>query len=226
MDGKAHHIEAEKARENGDYLEALKHTDEATLSYQKEGNIVGLCEVQSSRYLIFQHLFEQTDDRNFLILGKFAAKAGVKIAKKSEKPEALAIPLFNLAKALTLLGKHEKAQEIYHEALDALPQSSHNLPSVEADIKIHKAICSYQMGNKDALSEVQEAINMLENSEENIYEKDVWISGGYMKLAEAVFMENPATSKEYLTKARTIIDANPGLRHRKQQLEKLEQKLS
>ena len=215
MDAHSIHVKEEQARESGNFLEALRLSDEATLLYQKEGDVVGLAEIQSARFEIFKHLFFETNDKSFLILGKMSAKAGVKIAENSGKTEALAIPLFCLAKALTLLKKHEKAQEKYQEALEVLPQSHQNRPSVEADIKIHKAICSIEMGNSGGENDALQAISDLEGSDEQKYEKDVWISGAYLKLAEAL------SSREYLEKAKAIIDASPELVLRKKQLEKL-----
>lgn len=220
------HLAEEEAREKGNFLEALKLSDESTLLYQKEQDIIGLSEIQAARAEIFKNLFLQTDDRSFLILAKFAAKSGVKIAKLAECEEALAIPLFTLAKILTLLDNHEKAQEKYQIALKVLPKSPQNRPSVAADIKIHKAVCSYRMGNKDAIHEAVTALQELEDSGENRYEKDVWLSGGYMKIAETISKDDPDQARVHLEKAKGIVNANPELKLRKQQLEKLEEKLT
>lgn len=220
MDGKTQHIEAEKARENGDFLEALKYSDDAFLSYQSEGNIIGMTEVLCSRFITFKHLFEKTNDKSFLILGKFEAKAAVKIAKKSEKEEAYAIPLFNLGKAYSLLEKYDKASEKYQEALDYLPKSPQNRPGVRADITIHKEIISLKNGDQSAVERIEQAVEELKNSNENTYEKDVWVSGAYLKLAQQT------SNKEYLDKAREIIEVNPDLKLRKQQLEKISSKLN
>lgn len=224
MEGIELHKQSEQKREKGNFLEALKLADEATLLYQQEGNIVGLSEVQASRYLTFAHLYEQTLDRNYLILGKFAAKSGVIIAKKSGKKEALAIPLYNYAKALTHLEMHDKAQEKYQEALDALPDSSHNKPSVVANIKIHKAVCAFQGGDSNALQEALDALKDLEESSEEKYKKDVWVSGGYMKIAEALYSSDPEKARQLLSKAGEIIDANSELQLRKAQFEKIKLK--
>lgn len=220
MDGKAKHIEAEKARENGDFLEALKLTDAALVLYQSEGNIIGMTEVLCSRFITFKHLFEKTQDKNYLLVGKFEAKAAVKIAKKSEKEETYAIPFFNLAKAYSLLEKNDKAIEKYNEALTYLPKSTQNRPAVKADITIHLEIIKLKNGDQSAVERIEQAIDELKNSDENAYEKDVWVSGAYLMLAKAT------SEKSYLEKAREIIDANPDLKLRKQQLEKLSSELS
>lgn len=226
MDGKAIHIQEEKAREAGNFLEALKLSDEATLLYQKEGDIVGLSEIQAARFEIFKQLYLETDDRNYLVLGKMAAKSGVDIARKSENQKALSIPLFAYGKALHLKGKHDKAIEAFREAIDTLPSSHQNRPSVLADMKIHLAICEYINGDVSAIDRAQVAISELQNTEEQKYEKDVWISGGYLKLAEAISQKDNVKSKDFLEKARSIIDTNPDLILRKKQLDRLTSKLS
>jgi tetratricopeptide (TPR) repeat protein len=225
MDGKSIHLREEKARENGEYLEALKLSDEALISYQKEGNIVGLTEILCARFLIFQHLYEIIEDKNFLILAKFNAKSAVVIARKSDQKEALAIPLFNLGKAYFLKEKYDKATEKYKEALDALPDSPQNKPSVEADIKVHLSISEFKNGDKEAILRAENTVSDLKNLDENKYEKDVWISGGYMKIAEALYSTNAQKAREFLQKSKTVIDANPDLKLRKEQLQRLEAKL-
>ncbi|MCL4367404.1 hypothetical protein M1563_04535 [Patescibacteria group bacterium] len=62
------------------------------LAYQQEGNTIGFTEVLASRFLTFRHLFEQTQDQNFLILAKSSANSAVEIAKNSHDPQALAVP--------------------------------------------------------------------------------------------------------------------------------------
>jgi hypothetical protein len=86
------------------------------------------------------------------------------------------------------------------------------------------AVCAYQNGDKSALERAESALHELENADEQKYEKDVWMSGGYMKIAEAIYPDDAGRAKEYLSKAKQIIDENPDLKLRKLQLEKLEPK--
>lgn len=225
ISGRKAHIAEEMAREEGNFLEALRLSDEATLLYQKEEDAIGLSEIQAARFEIFKHLFEETDDKNYLILAKMAAKTGVKIARNSGKPESLAIPLFCYGKALHLKGKHDKAIETFKEALDVLPKSHQNRPSVESDIKVHLAVCEYISGDETALQRAEEALNTLEQTGEQKYEKDVWVSGGYMKIAEAIYAKESNKGEEYLSKAKDIINSNSDLILRKKQLERLFRKL-
>ena len=72
-----------------------------------------------------------------------------------------------------------------------------------------------------AVTQVEAAIQELENSQENQYEKDVWVSGGYMRLAQVLRESDNKKATAYLRRAKQIIDANPRLRIRRQQWEKI-----
>lgn len=211
-----------QARENGNFVEALKLTDEAIIAYQKEGDLLGAAEIQSSRSLIFRHLYEETQDENYLIVAKHASLAGVEIAQKSANKTALAIPLFNLAKIQEQLNE-PAACNTYQEALDNLtnnPPEEHNRAGVVADFKIHLYAC---LGN---VGEVEKSIEELEASDETKYNKDVWLSGAHMKIAKILQTNDPEKAKEHLQKAKEIIDANPDLALRLKQWEKLAQAFS
>ena len=77
IEGRRLHALAEEARENGDFLKALEYTDQAALAYQKDNDLLGLSEVQSSRQSTFKHLYRQTEDAVFLVLEKHSAVAAV-----------------------------------------------------------------------------------------------------------------------------------------------------
>jgi len=81
----------------------------------------------------------------------------------------------------------------------------------------------YKNGEKEALGDILAAISELEATNEPKFNKDVWMSGGYMRLAELLKDEDLAKAQEYLQKAKEIIDANPELVLRKGQWEKLAQ---
>ncbi len=219
------HRKAESARESENFLDALTYCDQALIEYQKEGNIQGFAEILCSRVITLRHLFEQTADQNYLILAKHTAKASVEIARKGNDPKALAIPLFNLANVLDVLGEFGEAIENYNEAIAHIMQSpppEHNKPSVIHDMTLHLSICEYKNGDKSALQRAEKALLDLAASEEpNKYNKDVWISGGYLKIAQILKGDDPTKAKQALEKAREIINANPSLTLRKKQLEKI-----
>ncbi len=154
---------------------------------------------------------------------KKAAEESVKIAKENNLKGDLARPLFNLAKVQEELGEISKAVVTYKESIGIFQQDNpklHNRSGVLADMKIHLAVCEYKNGDRTALDRILQAINELDNSDEKTVSKynfDVWMSGAYMNLAEIL------KDKKYLMKAKEIIDANPELKIRKEQWEKLNQ---
>ena len=223
-EGRRIHALAEQAREKGDFLAALKHTDEAMMTYQAKGDRLGFAEVLSSRFLTLRHLFEQTGDRLFLITAKHTVMASVDIAKESGDKKALAIPLFNLAKAQETLGELPHAVASYREAVDSLsnnPSEHHNNPAVLADFTIHLTTCEYKAGDKTALPKAESALSKFEAAAGvDEYTKDVWVSGGYMRFAEMLREDDPEKARTALQKAKDIIDAKK-LTLRAKQWEKL-----
>ncbi len=222
--GRKIHAQAEVAREKGEFVEALKFTDEAMVVYQEEGDRLGFSEVQASRFLTLRHLYEKTDWRGYLILAKQNAEASVELAEASGDLKTLALPYFNLAKAREELEQYHEAIESYKKAIENMeknPAEQHNRAGVIADMKEHLAVCEYKTGDKEAIGRAEEAIAELAGINEEKYNKDVWMSGGYIRIAEVLKKDDPKKAREHLEKAREIIDANPELVLRKKQWEKL-----
>lgn len=222
--GREVHSRAAHAREAGKHLEALQLQDEAMLAYQKDGDLIGLAEILADRSLVFRHLSEETDDKNFLIIAKSEMLASVEMAEQSSHKEALALPYFNLGKVQQDLGETEAAVSSYQKAVDHQTQNpapEHNRPAVLADMQIHLATCQYQAGDKSALQKSFQALTRLGATDEVKYNKDVWLSGGHMRIAQILKKDDPAKAQEHLQKAQEIIEVNPDLKLRKAQWEKL-----
>ena len=223
--GKTLHKKEEETREKGDSIEALGIADQATAAYLEEGNIKGASSVQSSRFLTFRHLFDKTGNENYLILAKYAAE----MARKGNDPKALTVPLFNLAKSYQDLKEYEKGISTYKQAIANMTVSSSsdtNASAVMQDMTIHLSVCEYKNGDKSALERAEKALSeLIANTGVTKYEKDVWVSGGYMKIAEMLRADDPKKAAEALGKAREIIESNPDLVLRKIQLGNLASKL-
>lgn len=221
--GRQIHQVALAAQEKGSFAEALKLEAEAEVSYQADGDLAGFAEIQSMQALTYSHLYEKTGFRGFLTKRKFLAMAAVELSSNSGQKESLAVPLFNLAKVQDDLGEYDGALENYQKALSALPDNAtHNRPAVVADWKNHLAVCEYKNGNKSALVKAQATAEELAKAEEDdSYSKNVWLSGAHMRMALMLKTDNPVLAKEYLAKAKVIIDGDERLGLRKQQWVKL-----
>ncbi|KXK09161.1 MAG: hypothetical protein UZ21_OP11001000219 [Microgenomates bacterium OLB22] len=218
-----HHL-AEKAREEKRFVEALVLSDEALIKYVEEGNVVGSAEIQASRSITFRLLSQETENFVYLILAKFAAMASVEISRGLADKSALALPLLNLGKVQVALKQLTDAVSSFEEVVEIMkntPPAWHNRPGVLADIEIHLHGAELQAGDLSAKERLLSAIRDLESSDEDGYNKAVWVSGGYMRLAEGLAPSDPTAAKEYLQKAKEVIDGDRRLVIRKQQWTKL-----
>ena len=218
------HGKSEIARENGDFLESLKLNDEALLLYQKEHDLAGITEVLAARFNAYKHLFRKTNDRSYLVIGKHLLEASLEIAEASNDPKNLTAPLYNLAKAYEEMDELKKAQQYYQKAVENItttPSKTYDRPAIIADFKIHYENINYILGDKSARARLEEALHELEQTHEDIFTKNVWVSGGYINLAEILRIDDPQTAVTYLNKAKEIIDSDERLVLRKSQWEKL-----
>lgn len=223
--GRRLHALAEEARESGDFLKALEYNDQATLAYQKDNDLMGLSEVQSSRQSTFKHLYRQTGDSVFLVLEKYCAVASVEIAEYCGIKEALGIPYHNLGKYYFEAKEYKKAAEYFKKAvenLEAYPAGRHSRPSVIADIKGHQYAAEYHAGDKTALGRALKALEELKRAQEkSTYNKNAWICGAHIRIAEMVAKYNPALAREHIKEAIIIIESDKRQILRKKQLEEL-----
>ena len=208
-DAREIHKQAANAREAGEHLKALQLSDDAMLAYQKDNDHEGMAEIVADRSIVLRHLSEETEDKSFLHLAKAEMLASVQIARSS-------VALYNLAKVEEALEEFNDAITHYQEAMNGK-----NDPAIMADIKVHLTTCQYKSGDKSTLGRAEQALADLETANEEKYNKDVWISGAHMRIAAMLKSDDPEKAKEHLQKAKEIIDANPDLKLRKSQWDKL-----
>src|SRR5258706_875491 len=94
--GRQIHGQAEQARERGEFLTALKLTDEALLVYQEENDWFGFCDVLGSRVITLLHLYEQTNREEYLVIAKHTGMSAVEIAEKTNDLANTIMPHVNL----------------------------------------------------------------------------------------------------------------------------------
>jgi tetratricopeptide (TPR) repeat protein len=203
------HIQAEKSREYQDYQVALELAVDSEFSYDEAGDVIGLSEVQATKALTYRQLFKSSKTGYFLVLAKHAALASVEIANNSGIKEAMAIPVFNLAKVYEEIGEIDQAIKLYEEALKHItdnPPVHHDREAVKLDFKAHLLIARLSKGETGLEEDIVEALNKIESDDkESKYNKNVWVSGGYLKLAEIL------KEFKYLDIARKIIESDERL---------------
>lgn len=223
--GRILHAEAAKAREEERFTESLTFNDDALFAYDADNDALGFSEGIACRSITLRVYANLHDSKRILTLAKYEMMASVDLARQSGISEALPLPLYNLAQLREDLGEYDAAVKDYREAIEGMeksPPETHNRPAVLANMRVHMTVCEYKAGDKSALERAKQALQELEELEEpNKYNKDVWISGGYMRLADVIRAENRDEARNYLNKAKEIIDSNPDLILRKKQWEKL-----
>lgn len=225
-EGRMIHKLAEEEREHGDLEKARKLHNKAILAYERDGDYLGWAEGLSGKVIDLRHLARQNKDRNLLIEAEQTAKEAVEISGKSGIEEASTIPFFGLATVQEELGNFNDAVKSYSEAVKRPLPIRHNTPAFRANMQIHLAVCEYKAGDKDALVRAEEWLGKLEQAEHpNKYEHDVWLSGGHMRIAEAIIKDDAVSAVRHLQFARGIINSNPQLTLRKEQLEEISKKI-
>ncbi len=227
--GRQIHEQALAAQEKGEFLAALQLEDEAMIVYGEDGDGMGFSEIQAMRTLTYRHLYEQTGYEGYLIKAKYEAMASVALAEFDGDEYSLAIPLVGLGRIMADLADFPHAAENFQRAvaiLEKYPEGKHSRKSVIADYKVHLGVALYRAGDEVALSAAEEALEELEASTDALaYEKEVWLSGGHMKIAEAVNKVDREKAMEHLRAAKKIIDSDEKLKLRLEQWIKLEEKL-
>ena len=220
------HAKAEESRElKQDFLASLQFADQAAIQYQKENDLLGLAEVQSTRANTFKHLYQQTKSKTYLILALHAAQSSVDIAELSDDPTTKALPYHKLGTILRLANQFKAAVVAHQKAVDYLdknPPPRHNRPAVLLNFKNHLYTCMYLAGNKQALTKAEQTTTELAKTKEiSRYNKDAWLSGCHMRIAGMLKKDNPVKAREYLSKAKQVIDSNLQLKLRRKQWQKL-----
>jgi tetratricopeptide (TPR) repeat protein len=228
MTGKELHSQAEQAREKGDFAQAMTLISQVLIAYAEEKNEPGFAEALASQTLTLRHLWEKTGFGPYLRLALHSSLAGVEALEQAGDKAALVIPYHTVGKVYEALGEHDQAVSWHQKAVDIVDQlpAQHNRPGYKAEIVGHLQTTQLMTGDEAAYPKLLETIKTLESSDEMAYNKDVWLSGMHMAAAEGLAKLNKVSeAKEHLDKAEAIVKANPDLKLRASQLEKLKTKL-
>jgi tetratricopeptide (TPR) repeat protein len=216
-------IQAEQARERGDFKRSLELLSNAVTKTFDERKYEKLVDITASEALIYRHLFASTGIKDYLILAKHSAMASVEIARKLNDPTALCVSLYNAGKIQEDLQELELAIKSYKEAIE----QNIDRPAMIAEMKTRLAVLEFKQGDSSAMDRFESALSELKSSnDKDNYAKAVWESGAYMHMAEALIETDKDKAKQFLSEAEKVIASDMRLKLRKEQLEKLKTKLS
>ncbi len=215
-------IQAEQARERGDFKRSLELLSDAVTAAYDERKYEKLVDITASEALVYRHLFSSTGVKDYLVLAKHSGMASVELARKLGDPTALCVSLYNAGKIQEDLGELDLALKCYQEAID----QNIDRPAMTAEMKTRLAALEFKKGDVSAMERFESAASDLKSSEDSDnYAKAVWESGAYMHMAEALLSTDKDKAKQLLSEAEKIIASDMRLKLRKGQLEKLRSKL-
>lgn len=173
-------------------------------------------------------------------LAEEEALEGVVYAEQSKEAINLPIPHVFLGSIYENTERLSLAIQSYQIATaNPLPLNHH--PSFREEIAVRLHIAEYKAGQKttDKKDPIQEALLALERLRDykdptdaqvkiDPYAQAVWLSGGYMKIADAILSQKDyakgALAQQCIQIASTIIESNNQLELRKRDLERLKEK--
>lgn len=221
--GKYDHMSAQDLLEEGLGLHEAGKSSESlvffNLAYKKfsqQGNIEKAAETIAAKSLPLRRLNRLEE----------ATEALQKAVELTKDTGATVLPLYNLAKVQQELSQ-PVAVETYQQALEAMIEYKpvpHYREAVLNDMRLHIAIAQliFDRNPGDAEEQALLAIEALRNDPElDGFGRDVWMSGGYLGLAEYFSQIDTAKAWAYFDQAECIVIANEALTLRRDDLENL-----
>ena len=214
------HIKAEQLRESEKFFEALELYDEVIVAYGEEKNYKGMADVLQGKVLTYKHLYLNTKEDRYYILGRENAKAGLAIAKNHKLVEMYASCYFRMGEMEMTAGKKVEAEKYFRKAVEKQGKSD----PVWGDFAYHLGTIMCELGKKEEglkkMRQGMEHINKFEGKMDD-YVFKVWKSGVLMKIAKA----DEKRREKYMKMAKKIVYGDERLIIRKKQFEKLEGEL-
>lgn len=231
------HHQAELAREQKSYGEALRLYAEALFHFGMMGNTVKVSEIHAAKSIAYRHLFNQAADAQMQAIWKEEIEAHVHLALKVAHLAAdqgnqtgFAMAFFNAAKFYEIENNAQRAIECFAQALHWIqqaPPTDHDRPAVVWDFKLKLALASFLHGDAQAMDDILVAIAALsaDTGVDADYNAKVWISGAYLRLATHFESGNLEQARDFLAKAKHIIDQDERLVVRREEYQKIAHRL-
>lgn len=216
------HVQAEAARESEQFIESLALYEQAIVTYQSQKNYSGVAEALQGKFLSYKHLYLQSNDEVYLTLCFFSAAASLEIIQEHDIHELKGSISFRLGEIEMLRKEYQNAIDYYQNAID----NHHGVKAEIGDYRYHLGEALFLHGSKEAgktlmLKGLKEIQDNREGADPFLIH--TWESGCYMKLA---YLLRDEKAKEFMQKAKAIIDSDPKLIIRKRQYEELAAELT
>jgi tetratricopeptide (TPR) repeat protein len=210
---------AQQLREQGKTLQALDALNSALLAFAAQRNYSRFSHALLDRTICWQHLYQfNNNDIVYAVLHKKDAESMLEIVQNKNIKKELSGAYFVNAKANMLYADYGKAVNFFTKALKKL---SPNKKMQKGDWLTNLGKAYYLNGHKPmglkiiltGIAQLQKHAGEIDN-----YTYTVWLSGGYLRLAEILKKDSPAKSNNYLGMAKKIIATDPRQIIRKKQL--------
>lgn len=216
--------QADTLREEGKTLEALNLYNQTLVDSQKQRDYNGVLGALTGRLISWQHLYNHGEDKVYAILARKEAEAMLAIAQEYGIHDKDYLIHFLLGKSCIFLKDFKCAEGEFRKAIDLFPYDS----AEKGDWQAHLGEAIYRNGwREEGERVILEGVRQIQAHQNSVdsFRINVWLSGAYLRLAKILFLDNkPEQAKVYLQKGQEIVESDPRLVIRKQQLELLQKK--
>ena len=222
-DGENLLLEGQQLREAGLTYDAVAKLNAAMAQFISDEDFARYAHALLDRAICWQHLYQETGDGIFVILFQSDAETMLKIAESKNLDSELFQAYFANGKANMLQKDYAQAVEFYRQAIGAMP-AGHE--AQKGDWLAHLGKAEYWAGQKEAgLKDTLDGIELIKKHmhELDSYTTNVWLSGGYLRLADTLKSNDKAASDRYLAEARKIIESDQTQIMRRKNLKRFEQ---
>lgn len=210
--------QADILREEGQSLRAIELYNQAIVQYQEAKDYAQVIGALTGRLLSWKHLYYKTEDKIYAIFVQKEAEAMLAIATEHRLTNKLHLMHFLNGTSAILLQDYPNAEEEFGKAVALYP----NEVAEKGDWLAHLGEAVYLNGRKEVGKKmILQGVQKIEDNRSQLdpFLFNVWVSGAFLRLAKLLKSDNVQESQDFLSKAKKIIDSDPKLVIRKQQLD-------
>ncbi len=218
------HSQAEQLREEEEFEQALEAYQQAVDQYLKNEDFVQAASALQGSALTYKHLYQVTEQDNFLDLAQEMTEASLELAKLDDDEVVVANGHQLLAEIAKENGQLQQAVEHYQLVLATYQKQD----GLRGRYLYHLGAIEYKLGQQQTgLEKIKKGLNLIKKQpgDYDSYTLAVWQSGALLALAKALQEDQPEQAKQYLQQAKAIIDEH-GLQIRKKHYLELREEIT